>query len=78
MKLNRKYFETQKVLEQLKSKRGYHTELISLYIPHDKPISDVTNYLKKEVSESQNIKSKSTRKNVLASISTLLGQVAKI
>ena len=49
-----------------------------MYIPHDRKISDVTNYLKNEVSESQNIKSKLTRKNVLDSISVLLGQLKNI
>ncbi|MCP4631942.1 MAG: peptide chain release factor 1, partial [candidate division Zixibacteria bacterium] len=51
------------------------TELISLYFPHDRKFSDVTGYLKNEVSESQNIKSKLTRKNVLDGISTLLGML---
>ncbi|TFG25277.1 MAG: peptide chain release factor 1 [Promethearchaeota archaeon] len=71
-------YKTKKLLELLKSKKGFHTELISLYIPHDRKLSDVTNHLKNEVSESQNIKSKLTRKNVLDSISTLLGQLKNI
>ena len=71
-------YKTKKLLEVLKGKKGFHTELISLYIPHDRKISDVTNYLKNEVSESQNIKSKLTRKNVLDSISVLLGQLKNI
>jgi len=68
-------FKVKKILEILKSKKGFHTELISLYIPHDRKLSDVTNYLKNEVSESQNIKSKLTRKNVLDGISTLSGML---
>ncbi|MHA1455599.1 MAG: peptide chain release factor aRF-1, partial [Promethearchaeota archaeon] len=68
-------FKVKRMLETLKSKKGFHTELISLYIPHDRKLSDVTNYLKNEVSESQNIKSKLTRKNVLDGISTLLGML---
>ena len=71
-------YKTKKILELLKSKKGFHTELISLYIPHDRKLSDVTNYLKNEISESQNIKSKLTRKNVLDGISTLLGQLKNI
>jgi peptide chain release factor subunit 1 len=71
-------YKTKKLLELLKSKKGFHTELISLYIPHDRKLSDVTNHLKNEISESQNIKSKLTRKNVLDSISTLLGQLKNI
>ena len=71
-------YKTKKLLEVLKGKKGFHTELISLYIPHDRKLSDVTNYLKNEVSESQNIKSKLTRKNVLDGISVLLGQLKNI
>ena len=72
------FYRTKKLLENLSNKRGFHTELISLYIPHDRKISDVTNYLKSEISESQNIKSKLTRKNVLDGISSLLGQLRNI
>ncbi|NHJ24717.1 MAG: peptide chain release factor 1 [Candidatus Lokiarchaeota archaeon] len=71
-------YQTKKVLEKLRKKRGFHTELVSVYIPHDRKISDVTNHLKNEVSESQNIKSKLTRKNVLDSIASLLGQLKNI
>lgn len=65
-------------IESLKEKRGSHTELISLYIPPEKPISDVSKYLKEEISQSQNIKNKATRKNVLDNISSIMGQLAKI
>ena len=75
---NLEYYRTKKLLELLKNKKGFHTELISLFIPHNRKLSDVTNHLKNEISESQNIKSKSTRKNVLDSISTLLGQLRNI
>ncbi len=71
-------YKTKKLLSDLKKKKGFHTELISLYIPHDRKISDVTNHLKNEVSESQNIKSKLTKKNVLDSISSLLGKLRNI
>ncbi|MFX1574661.1 MAG: peptide chain release factor aRF-1 [Promethearchaeota archaeon] len=73
-----KIYRTKKLIEDLKSKKGFHTELISVYIPHDRKVSDVTNHLKNEISESQNIKSKLTRKNVLDSISSLLGQLKNI
>lgn len=73
-----KIYKIKQLLGNLKKKKGFHTELISLYIPHDRKISDVTNHLKNEVSESQNIKSKLTRKNVLDSISSLLGKLKNI
>jgi len=71
-------FKTKQILGDLKGKKGFHTELISLYIPPDKRISDITNYLKNEISESQNIKSKLTRKNVLDSINSIIGQLKNI
>ncbi|MFW9970893.1 MAG: peptide chain release factor aRF-1 [Candidatus Odinarchaeota archaeon] len=73
-----KIYRTKQKLHELKSKRGFHTELISVYIPHDRRVSDVVNHLKNEISESQNIKSKLTRKNVLDSINSLLGQLKNI
>jgi peptide chain release factor subunit 1 len=71
-------YKTKQIINELKTKRGFHTELISLYIPPEKKISDVTNYLKNEISESQNIKSKLTRKNVLDGINSILGQLKNI
>jgi len=71
-------YKTKKLLGDLRNKKGFHTELISLYIPHDRKISDVTNHLKNEISESANIKSKLTRKNVTESINSLLGQLKNI
>ena len=73
-----KIYKTKQLLGDLKKKKGFHTELVSLYIPHDRKISDVTNHLKNEVSESQNIKSKLTKKNVLDSINSLLGKLKNI
>jgi len=71
-------YQTKRLLKKLKEKKGFHTELVSLYVPHDRRISDVTNHLRNEVSESQNIKSKLTRKNVLDSISSILGKLKNI
>lgn len=65
-------------IESLREKQGSNTELISLYIPPDKPISDIIKYLRNEVAQSQNIKSKRTRNNVLENISSIMGQLAKI
>ncbi|MEF8879212.1 MAG: peptide chain release factor aRF-1 [Candidatus Thermoplasmatota archaeon] len=62
-------------IEDLKKQKGRHTELISLYVPPDKQISDVTSYLRNELSESQNIKSKQTRKNVLSAIESIMSRL---
>jgi len=61
-----------KTLQELKNKRGKGTELISLYIPAGRRISDVAQYLREELSQSSNIKSKSTRKNVQSAIEVIL------
>jgi len=73
-----KRFLLKKELNLLKTKKGYHTELITLMIPPDRKISDVTNYLKNEINESSNIKSKLTRKNVIDSITALLQKLRTI
>ena len=64
-----------KKLEELKAIKGQHTELISLYIPPSRQISDVMAYLREEYSQSSNIKSKQTRKNVLAAIESIMSRL---
>jgi peptide chain release factor subunit 1 len=71
----RQRYDLKRQIEELKSCRGKHTELISLYVPPNKQISDVTSYLKNEFSQSQNIKSKTTRKNVLSAIESILSRI---
>ena len=71
----RQRYDLKRVLEEIRQCKGRHTELISLYVPPSKQISDVTSYLKNEYSESQNIKSKSTRKNVLSAIESILSRL---
>jgi len=62
-------------LEKVKKHEGRGTELISLYIPPSKMIFDVTSYLRNEYSQSSNIKSASTRKNVQAAISSIISRL---
>ena len=58
-----------------KSQQGDGTELITLYIPPDKQIYDVTNQLKDEFGQCANIKSKQTRTNVQSAISSILSRL---
>jgi len=69
------FYEFRRKLEELTRLKGRGTELITLYIPPDKQISDVSNKLKEEVSQSSNIKSKSTRKNVGAALESITGRL---
>ena len=71
----RQKYNLKRKLEELKTCRGRHTELISLYIPPNKQIFDVNSYLKNEYSQSQNIKSKTTMKNVLSAIESIMSRL---
>jgi len=68
-------YDFKKALEEIEGLHGRGTELISVYVPPDKQISDVAAYLRSEYSESSNIKSKSTRKNVMGAIESILSRL---
>ena len=57
-------FRLKKILNTLANKEGRGTELISLYVPPGKQISEVVNMLREEYGTASNIKSTTTRKNV--------------
>jgi peptide chain release factor subunit 1 len=57
-------FRLRKTLSALASKEGRATELITLYVPPGKQISDALNMLRDEYGTASNIKSNTTRKNV--------------
>lgn len=63
-----KKYWVKRLLDEIKKKEGRGTELISLYIPPKKRISDIVNYLRQEYSTAANIKSDTTRKNVQSAI----------
>ncbi|MBX8638273.1 MAG: peptide chain release factor aRF-1 [Thermoplasmata archaeon] len=68
-------YDFRREIERIAAYRGRGTELISLYVPAGKMISDVANYLREEQSQSSNIKSSSTRKNVQSAISSILSRL---
>jgi len=68
-------YEFKQSLERIKNHRGHATELVSLYIPPDRKIHEVQAYLRNEASQSANIKSKSTRKNVSAAIESIMSRL---
>lgn len=61
-------FRLKKTLETLSHKEGRGTELISLFVPPGRQISEVMNMLRQEYGTASNIKSNVTRKNVLDAI----------
>ncbi len=68
-------YSFQRKLDEIGAIRGRATELISLYVPPGKQISDVMAYLRNEYAQSSNIKSRTTRKNVMWAIESLMGRV---
>ncbi|MEM1945034.1 MAG: peptide chain release factor aRF-1 [Nitrososphaerota archaeon] len=65
-------YRFRRMLESIEKLQGRGTELVTLYIPPDRPISDVINYLRQEYSTASNIKSKQTRKNVQDAIESAI------
>ena len=72
---SRERYRFKRQLDEIDEAHGRGTELISLYVPPSKQISDVTNHLKNEFSQSSNIKSKTTRKNVTSAIESIISKL---
>lgn len=62
-------------LDEIAAARGRATEMVTLYVPPGKQISDVMGYLRNEYAQSSNIKSRTTRKNVMWAIESLMNRV---
>ena len=68
---SKELYEFKKILKELKEKKGKGTELVSMYVPPDKQLSDITKQMRDELGQSANIKSKTTRKNVQSAIEVI-------
>jgi len=68
-------YDFKKAMQEIVDLKGRGTELISVYIPPSKQISDVMAYLRNEYSQSSNIKSKSTMKNVQGAIDSIMARL---
>ena len=69
---SKELYEFKKTLKELSNKRGRGTELVSVYIPPNKQLSDVGKQMRDELGQSSNIKSKQTKKNVQSAIEVIL------
>ncbi len=72
---SKELYKFKKTLKELSEKKGRGTELVSVYIPHDKQISDVGKQMRDELGQSANIKSKQTRKNVQSAIEVIMQRI---
>lgn len=70
--MDEKIFEFKRQLKKLKEFKGSGTELISVYIPAGSPLHDTSAKLRPEMNQASNIKSKSTRTNVLGALEKII------
>lgn len=70
-------YELKKLLEKLSEIRGRHTELVTVYIPDGYNINDIKTMIADEIGTASNIKSKSTRNNVITALEKVLGELKK-
>ncbi len=61
---DKRAYEFRKVIEELSEYRGSGTQLVTIYVPEGRQLSDVVAHVTQEHSEASNIKSKQTRTNV--------------
>ena len=68
-------FRLKRNLERLASREGRGTELVSLYVPPGRQVSEVVSMLNNEYGTASNIKSTTTRKNVQDAITKVTQRV---
>lgn len=83
MKLEKEFSQAEitvfrKKLKKLSEFKGTGTQLISLYLPEDVDRSSVMNQLNEEISQSANIKSPQTRKNVQGALRKIIAFLKRI
>lgn len=65
-------FALKKIVKQLGSIKGRHTELVTVYIPADYSLHETLSQLRSEQSTADNIKSKPVRKNVTTALEKIM------
>ncbi|MDR0523260.1 MAG: peptide chain release factor aRF-1 [Candidatus Methanoplasma sp.] len=73
--VDRARYDFKKAMQEITAYKGRGTELISVYIPFGRLISDVMAYLREEQSQATNIKSKTTMKNVTSAIDSIMSRL---
>ncbi|MBI2142426.1 peptide chain release factor aRF-1 [Candidatus Woesearchaeota archaeon] len=65
-------YDLKKVVNELDSHKAMHTELISVYIPTGYDMNKIISHLSQEQGTASNIKSASTRKNVISALERMI------
>ena len=61
-----------RAIAELASHRGRHTELVSVYVPAGYDLNKIIGHLQQEQGTAENIKSASTRKNVISALERMI------
>ena len=61
--IDKRKYEFKRLLEDYEEYTGSGTQLVTIYVPEDKQISDVVSHVTQEHSQAANIKSKDTKGN---------------
>jgi len=67
--------ELEELIEEIEEIRGRHTELVTVLVPADYNINSVVDQLESEKSTAKNIKSTTTRKNVIDALEKITRQL---
>ncbi|RLG88637.1 MAG: peptide chain release factor 1, partial [Thermoprotei archaeon] len=70
--------QLREIIKELKKWKAPATVLLSLYIPPGRPVSDVLNMLRQELSITDNIKLKRTRSAVQRALTAAIERLSKI
>lgn len=65
-------YKLKKLIKEIENLRGRHTELVSVYVPAGYDLNKITTHLSQEQGTATNIKSASTRKNVVDGLEKML------
>ena len=68
-------YKLRKILEELESIKGRHTELVTVYVPAGYNLQEIVNMLRQEYTLTENVKNKTVRNNVLAAIDKILQEL---
>ncbi|UCG95828.1 MAG: peptide chain release factor 1 [archaeon] len=69
--MKEKHYRLKKLVEELKEKKGRHTELVSVYVPSGFNLNEIGNLIANEIALTQNVKSKTVRKNVISALTKI-------
>ncbi len=73
-----KRLKLKRKIAELNELKGRHSSFTTLYVPPDKNLVDVINFVKAELAGAENIKSKTNRKNVSDNLTAILSELTKI